>query len=110
MVAADRHRRLQLAIGDHLVEGQAEAMALPQADPADARRQSLEVDALARNVERSEEHTSELQSLMRNSYTVFCLKKKQNQKRGHQILVQPAARSLYPSAQQHRAPREHRRR
>src|SRR3546814_2813752 len=28
--------------------------------------------------ERSEEHTSELQSLMRNSYAVFCLKKKQN--------------------------------
>src|SRR3546814_9374751 len=27
---------------------------------------------------RSEEHTSELQSLMRNSYAVFCLKKKQN--------------------------------
>src|SRR3546814_1088571 len=27
-------------------------------------------------VERSEEHTSELQSLMRNSYDVFCLKKK----------------------------------
>src|SRR3546814_1719370 len=26
---------------------------------------------------RSEEHTSELQSLMRNSYAVFCLKKKQ---------------------------------
>src|SRR3546814_1186058 len=25
---------------------------------------------------RSEEHTSELQSLMRNSYDVFCLKKK----------------------------------
>src|SRR3546814_2600857 len=28
--------------------------------------------------ERSEEHTSELQSLMRLSYAVFCLKKKQN--------------------------------
>src|SRR3546814_7823410 len=28
--------------------------------------------------ERSEEHTSELQSLMRNSYAVFCLKKKHN--------------------------------
>src|SRR3546814_4185667 len=28
--------------------------------------------------ERSEEHTSELQSLMRNSYAVFCLKKKKN--------------------------------
>src|SRR3546814_4556308 len=27
-------------------------------------------------VERSEEHTSELQSLMRNSYAVFCFKKK----------------------------------
>src|SRR3546814_3579351 len=27
--------------------------------------------------ERSEEHTSELQSLMRTSYAVFCLKKKQ---------------------------------
>src|SRR3546814_4667043 len=31
---------------------------------------------LARRSARSEEHTSELQSLMRNSYAVFCLKKK----------------------------------
>src|SRR3546814_10752847 len=29
--------------------------------------------------DRSEEHTSELQSLMRISYAVFCLKKKNNQ-------------------------------
>src|SRR3546814_1582732 len=29
---------------------------------------------------RSEEHTSELQSLMRNSYAVFCLKKKKKNK------------------------------
>src|SRR3546814_10506726 len=29
-----------------------------------------------RNIRRSEEHTSELQSLMRISYAVFCLKKK----------------------------------
>src|SRR3546814_1533119 len=29
-------------------------------------------------VERSEEHTSELQSLMRISYAVFCLKKNKN--------------------------------
>src|SRR3546814_6158230 len=29
---------------------------------------------------RSEEHTSELQSLMRISYAVFCLKKKKNTK------------------------------
>src|SRR3546814_9458075 len=34
------------------------------------------VAALAAGVERSEEHTSELQSLMRSSYAVFCLKKK----------------------------------
>src|SRR3546814_2712898 len=32
-----------------------------------------------RRSERSEEHTSELQSLMRISYAVFCLKKKKNQ-------------------------------
>src|SRR3546814_6609737 len=30
-------------------------------------------------LERSEEHTSELQSLMRISYAVFCLKKKKSQ-------------------------------
>src|SRR3546814_4606355 len=33
------------------------------------------------NAWRSEEHTSELQSLMRNSYAVFCLKKKTDTKR-----------------------------
>src|SRR3546814_8330693 len=32
---------------------------------------------------RSKEHTSELQSLMRISYAVFCLKKKKNQTRTH---------------------------
>src|SRR3546814_2968519 len=31
-------------------------------------------------VQRSEEHTSELQSLMRSSYAVFCLKKKKKHK------------------------------
>src|SRR3546814_9314249 len=35
---------------------------------------------LRRQRYRSEEHTSELQSLMRNSYAVFCLKKKKNNK------------------------------
>src|SRR3546814_6364580 len=33
-----------------------------------------------RDGQRSEEHTSELQSLMRISYAVFCLKKKKRQK------------------------------
>src|SRR3546814_3155070 len=34
------------------------------------------IDAVDRIEARSEEHTSELQSLMRISYAVFCLKKK----------------------------------
>src|SRR3546814_8140234 len=38
------------------------------------------------SVARSEEHTSELQSLMRISYAVFCLKKKKNKK--HQTNIQ----------------------
>src|SRR3546814_1666508 len=35
---------------------------------------------------RSEEHTSELQSLMRISYAVFCLKKKHKLQSSHQLL------------------------
>src|SRR3546814_7449926 len=43
-------------------------------DPA--RRVDVHIDVLLRIFRlRSEEHTSELQSLMRNSYAVFCLKK-----------------------------------
>src|SRR3546814_8116688 len=34
---------------------------------------------------RSEEHTSELQSLMRNSYAVFCLKKKRQHTQPYKI-------------------------
>src|SRR3546814_8749596 len=41
-------------------------------DPAFAQQPFVKADRLA----GSEEHTSELQSLMRNSYAVFCLKKK----------------------------------
>src|SRR3546814_9588159 len=37
---------------------------------------ALGVDFSRRDKNRSEEHTSELQSLMRISYAVFCLKKK----------------------------------
>src|SRR3546814_10714838 len=36
----------------------------------------LDRSAYRLNMHRSEEHTSELQSLMRNSYAVLCLKKK----------------------------------
>src|SRR3546814_6241808 len=44
------------------------------AQPA-ARIMGADLDRLA-SEDRSEEHTSELQSLMRISYAVFCLKKK----------------------------------
>src|SRR3546814_10489963 len=79
---------------DDAVEGRLLAPALPavavargdvvQAELQEARLGSLQqllealdgVDAPADARQRSEEHTSELQSLMRISYAVFCLKKK----------------------------------
>src|SRR3546814_6400806 len=44
----------------------------------DGKRYLDAVSSWWTNIFRSEEHTSELQSLMRNSYAVFCLKKKHN--------------------------------
>src|SRR3546814_1561564 len=44
---------------------------------------------------RSEEHTSELQSLMRNSYAVFCLKKNTKPQHIH-ILQPPKKQSIIP--------------
>src|SRR3546814_5929056 len=38
--------------------------------------QDIEPRPASARLDRSEEHTSELQSLMRTSYPVFCLKKK----------------------------------
>src|SRR3546814_1880490 len=46
----------------------------------DQRRGHRELQA---HPARSEEHTSELQSLMRISYAVFCLKKKNNTSKKH---------------------------
>src|SRR3546814_5206818 len=66
-VAADRDlvRLHRLGHFAHQVDGQ---QAVAQVGAVDAH----EIGEL----ERSEEHTSELQSLMRISYAVFCLKKK----------------------------------
>src|SRR3546814_6464466 len=44
--------------------------------PKSMARVSIEPGTRVREGARSEEHTSELQSLMRISYAVFCLKKK----------------------------------
>src|SRR3546814_5469908 len=46
-------------------------------------------------IARSEEHTSELQSLMRISYAVFCLKKKKTQKNIHKARPQPTNKTEY---------------
>src|SRR3546814_4992455 len=47
--------------------------------------------------QRSEEHTSELQSLLRISYAVFCLKKKTitNAQLVHHLPLEPQTRSPY---------------
>src|SRR3546814_7815640 len=48
--------------------------------PGDLSEELAPVRGLQQALLRSEEHTSELQSLMRISYAVFCLKKKKNSK------------------------------
>src|SRR3546814_3529644 len=68
-------------IGEHFQKVEHQLLA-----PKGARRDQIKtvhshVQALSQcrlYTRRSEEHTSELQSLMRISYAVFCLKKKKN--------------------------------
>src|SRR3546814_7058631 len=72
---------------------QVPSVALGGAVHADHRKADPHVSGLVRRHQlgrcdhrrnpRSEEHTSELQSLMRISYAVFCLKKKITQHRTH---------------------------
>src|SRR3546814_9784254 len=52
-----------------------------------ARCRSVVVRLQRRLQPRSEEHTSELQSLMRISYAVFCLKKKKQHKFNHHPIL-----------------------
>src|SRR3546814_1553955 len=47
--------------------------------------------------ERSEEHTSELQSLMRISYAVFCLKKKKNKQQHKKKKDNATSRKTQPN-------------
>src|SRR3546814_5783072 len=53
-------------------EGHPSTMVVPGLDGPSS---VVVAEFLADTHDRSEEHTSELQSLMRNSYAVFCLKK-----------------------------------
>src|SRR3546814_4524602 len=79
-----RSRRVQQDVVHAPVGGDGRETAL--GDDEDQRTagsggpQQLTERADLREVARSEEHTSELQSLMRISYAVFCLKKKKNNK------------------------------
>src|SRR3546814_7430487 len=69
-----RHRqRLLGRLGLRLV--QFLVVIFVERDPV-ARDVHEEIAAVSQPIVRSEEHTSELQSLMRISYAVFCLKKK----------------------------------
>src|SRR3546814_10783260 len=63
------------------------------------KRLLRDADVRDRNSLRSEEHTSELQSLMRISYAVFCLKKKNPQTIRHTYHQQPAHVSQAVTAQ-----------
>src|SRR3546814_9412391 len=61
-----------------------DAMRAARSPPAFGRRARFDVYYIFHLVDhRSEEHTSELQSLMRISYAVFCLKKKTHNTNNH---------------------------
>src|SRR3546814_5994966 len=79
-----RSRVTVLADAGHDARALAAAAALAEAPDAGAAAAQRYGDQLV-NAERyrSEEHTSELQSLMRISYAVFCLKKKTEQTNTH---------------------------
>src|SRR3546814_9972713 len=74
----DRRRQRERQI-DQRVEEALAGEAIAREHPGDQRaehRVDQRADQRRAEAERSEEHTSELQSLMRISYAVFCLKKK----------------------------------
>src|SRR3546814_8468826 len=75
------HVRVSLARTGHWIErlGRVDGMAHPDLKPetiGDLIQVTDTPFGRIAHVARSEEHTSELQSLMRISYAVFCLKKK----------------------------------
>src|SRR3546814_5188563 len=63
-------------VGKEVFGGPRERENVPEAEAEPAHMAEDELRLRRRERERSEEHTSELQSLMRTSYAVFCLKKK----------------------------------
>src|SRR3546814_3941035 len=86
---AEARKRLQAGASPESVVLTAQA-ALARAELDKARAQQRETAARQHLAAlRSEEHTSELQSLMRISYAVFCLNKKNNHHPKKHNLLQP---------------------
>src|SRR3546814_7608540 len=71
-----RRSRVRPRPGDHLAQRVVADLPLQQPVADDPGRRRVELELAGDGEIRSEEHTSELQSLMRISYAVFCLKKK----------------------------------
>src|SRR3546814_3154698 len=84
----DDNLQLKIEVGDHLSTSASESRSLPAMTLPIIDSQATTTSwcvlppratrAAVASMCRSEEHTSELQSLMRISYAVFCLKKKKN--------------------------------
>src|SRR3546814_8097242 len=79
-VAVGHRRRAIGRAAPDLVDAHLAGIAIVQPDDRQAEVQQVGQDIEQRRFLRSEEHTSELQSLMRSSYAVFCLKKKKIEK------------------------------
>src|SRR3546814_4898305 len=88
-----RELLLQLGVPDKLSAGLVEHI-------SDAPNGAERLAEIERAGLRSEEHTSELQSLMRTSYAVFCLTKKNHNSTHHRP-------THTPSTERHTSPHHH---
>src|SRR3546814_2024627 len=70
----------QMDVGGSILSGREQSQVVPPPDQCPNGHLPTQLEIVERapvdGAARSEEHTSELQSLMRISYAVFCLKKK----------------------------------
>src|SRR3546814_1387252 len=106
------HQRLRIGEADILARKTGESpqdverLLARDEHPREPIERRLRVRPAQRLMERSEEHTSELQSLMRISYAVFCLKKKKknnhSQHTTSKTIIHKSARHIksshYPQA------------
>src|SRR3546814_10227317 len=83
----------------------------PRADPLGRRvhpHQPRRGDARARpTATKSEEHTSEIQSLMRISYAVFCLTIKKKQQQRDNLFIPSRTTQVWTTQQMRKQPKQH---